>query len=80
MVSFATEQDTKKKLATELHGITQEEEKTCQENYTEAARSFSLPFFRVIPWLNLILLLLLRWVFTSPCVGSSSTWNDLHEA
>jgi hypothetical protein len=19
-----------------------------------------------------------RWVFTSPCVGSSSTWNDLH--
>jgi hypothetical protein len=54
MVSFATEQDTKKKLATELHGITQEEEKTCQENYTEPTRSFLLPFFRVIPWLNLI--------------------------
>jgi hypothetical protein len=54
MVSFATEQDTKKKLATELHGITQEEEKTCQENYTEPTRSFLLPFFRVITWLNLI--------------------------
>ena len=42
--------------------------------------AFSLPLFRVIPWLNLILLLLLRWVFTSPCVGSFSTWNDLHGA
>jgi hypothetical protein len=63
-----TEQDkNKKRLAKEII-----------RKRNEAFPCLFSVLFRVIPWLNLILLLLLRWVFTSPCVGSSSTWNDLH--
>ena len=71
----------RKKLATELHGITRNKtprKKLATELHGSGTELF-LAFFRCNSEAKSYFSSSAPG-FTSPCVGSSSTWRDLHEA